>query len=397
MNTKNGIVRGGCILSKRTTLAITLLAAILFSPAALGAQTVSVYGDFQEKLFGRSEKRNPETLRSYGLASLSHGRFKSFGPDGVLTAVVLERRTAMKLRDAAGSGQGAALGGGRLWIEKKTGRETFNFHNPASGLRFAFSLEEPDKRVLGIIGQAYRRDPATRAQVEDRYRRNYVVRLLGANGFLSPRSERPLFEEALVFATLIGDRDQWLYGLHDGNAFFTDLVSFDNYRNYFKNADRMYEFIDRVDRESGDFPRNLLHAVIRETVDEPMASSAVLLPEEFIENRRGSFREFAYFYFDILKRKRYESKIVCLKKSRADDAFEYVTLFRKPGRVGSDWSVFRGRDLVENLDADFRLVPARLYGGEAVYTVIDPLEFLVDRRMSSPDSLPDGAWKESRL
>ncbi len=161
---------------------------------------VSVYDDFDDGRFGRSEYRS--ILRSVKLDAFSRSEtLPVYSPaleeESFLTAVVLSRRDYESLVPRMDQ-QGKIL-------------------YRRGGLEFTFSLEKPGPEIFQVLKEYYRGpwedwlEPVT-----EHYKENYVIRIHTAENIFEPWNDTVTYTEAMLMATVIGDRDQWLWGIHDG-------------------------------------------------------------------------------------------------------------------------------------------------------------------------------------
>lgn len=200
----------------RRLLLFLLVLTALGTPLAAqdtGKEYVTIYEDFDEGQFGRSEYRS--VLRSIRLDNFR--RTESFAvelheepgkPSSWLTAVVLSAQTVKKLRE--GKIPSVQL------AREENGKAVYRFEK--EGILIDFSLESPPEAMLEMIRKHYANDMRWKDPVVNRYQNNYVIRIHTAENVFEPWIEAISYADALISATLIGDRDQWLWGIHDGNA-----------------------------------------------------------------------------------------------------------------------------------------------------------------------------------
>lgn len=175
---------------------VSLLAEQCFSSEEL----VTIYDDYDNGRFGRSEYRS--IMRTVRLEAFSRSEtLPVYSPaleeNSYLTAVVLSSKRYEKLRPLMS-------GNGILHFKKE-------------GIQFSYSLEKPGEKLLSVLDEYYRgsrekwRDP-----VRNHYLQNYVIRIHSAENIFEPWNDTVSYPEAMLMATLIGDKDQWLWGIHDG-------------------------------------------------------------------------------------------------------------------------------------------------------------------------------------
>jgi len=169
---------------------------------------VSIYDDFDDGRFGRSEHRG--VIRSVKLSALSLYKTlpvasPAWDETSHLTAVVLSEERAQQIF----SGKTAAV----QRDSPCTGVYIFS----RDGVEFSFSLERPDSKVLAVLDEYYSGPWENwREPVRQHYRENYIIRVYSAVNVFEPWNETVSYNEALLMATLIGDRDQWLWGIYNG-------------------------------------------------------------------------------------------------------------------------------------------------------------------------------------
>lgn len=195
-----------CFCKKRLNKFFSLI-FILLGVVSLSAEqrtfsekSVTIYDDYDDGRFGRSEFRS--VMRTVKLDAFSRSEtLPVYSPaleeDSVLTAVVLSSERydlLIPLMDDEGL----------ICFERE-------------GILFSFSLEKPGDELLTVLEEYYR-GPWEKwmDSVRDHYLENYVIRIHSAENVFEPWNDTVSYPEAMLMATLIGDRDQWLWGIHDG-------------------------------------------------------------------------------------------------------------------------------------------------------------------------------------
>ncbi len=164
---------------------------------------VTIYLDFTGASLGRSPYR--QLYFRLDLGSLK--RYRSYpvaDPDGWSTAVFVSGATEEKLRL------------GKLPISKYIKRRSGVYALDYEGIHIRFDLEEPPRAVFNLVGSTYQNLPDVAEVVAARYRSGYTVRIYEAENVLEPENQLISYPEAVLAATIIGDREQWLWGVHDG-------------------------------------------------------------------------------------------------------------------------------------------------------------------------------------
>lgn len=163
-------------------------------------KSVTIYDDYDDGRFGRSEFRS--VMRTVKLDAFSRSETlpvysSALEEDSFLTAVVLSSQRYDQL------------------IPRMDSRGIIRFEK--EGILFSFSLEKPGEELLSILDEYYQgpwrkwRDP-----VRNHYLNNYVIRIHSAENVFEPWNDTVSYSEAMLMATLIGDKDQCLWGIHDG-------------------------------------------------------------------------------------------------------------------------------------------------------------------------------------
>lgn len=191
---------------KKTFLLIPFLATLL---SIVGAQeSVVVYHDFVEDALGRSPYR--EILVSINPIAFTRTSTMDIPEEGGwLTAVFVSRDTEL------------LLDSGMLpissYIEKIAGVYYLNYN----GIECRFSLEPPTKELFDLVDIAYRNDESSRQFVTNWYKEGRLVRIYSAENIINPETTGITYDEAMIMATLLGDKVQWFWGIHDAYSLLT--------------------------------------------------------------------------------------------------------------------------------------------------------------------------------
>ena len=190
-----------------TVIAVMHLEAQLSRPedptALRPKDTVSIYLDFTEANLGHSPYRRLR-LELELSALQSYRSYPVAEPTGWSTAVFVSSSTEQKLRL------------GKLPISQYIRSHGGIYYLDYKDIRIAFGLEVPPETVFAIIAKAYENLPEIRESVTERYRSGYTVRIYEAENVLQPDQQQIDYPEAIMAATIIGDLEQWLWGIHDG-------------------------------------------------------------------------------------------------------------------------------------------------------------------------------------
>ncbi len=192
----------------------TLLSLIIFAEPF-----VQIYKTQDNGLYARSEDRDIILT----VEDSSFKRYKTLDADPALdflTAVVLDAETVQRLEMLLYNKD--SFQNGFAKVSKKDNIYTIDDDNLF--LSFSFSVEKPSKEVIKIIEEHYFDQPSIKDQVVNHYNNNYIIRIHSSENILKPEAMEITYHEALIMATIIGDNDQWLWGIHNGRNYLIDLL-----------------------------------------------------------------------------------------------------------------------------------------------------------------------------
>jgi hypothetical protein len=192
---------------KKVILGFCFLFIVL--PMAAQDQTsetvVSIYDEFDDGLFGKSRHRGViVSVKKGAFARAESFDVKEDGEQGYLTAVVMDKETVEKLES----------GYYGLPFSDSMGYKIY--HYDYEGLDFSFSVEPANKSILQMVSDFYSNDPVWHDPLVKHYEENYVIRVHRTENVFDSWSEDITYNEAMIAATLVGDKDQWLWGIHNG-------------------------------------------------------------------------------------------------------------------------------------------------------------------------------------
>ncbi|MDR1932316.1 MAG: hypothetical protein LBQ57_05755 [Spirochaetales bacterium] len=376
-------------------LLLIVLCNLLCAVALCAAETVKIYVDFRSGKFGQAGER--AAVKEVPVSAFATARtLAAPDPDGILTAVVLDARVVEALTVFLTDYHERRAGSAWLWLEEAGGRKIFHYYEDSRGLAFSFSAEKPGPGVISLIDDFYRRDPANRKDVAAHYKKNYVIRVHSAENISEPWINSIDFEEALVIATLIGDTNQELWGIHDGAGLLRNLpslvaakaaLSLYQYRPIEKNETEYLTFIRRVRDREGGFARNLRFAVMNEFDTRPFYDFQ--LPEEFVLSGNGKPEDRVLLYTDVLVRMGFEARLLAV--ARDAESQSLVVVFREGER--GNWSALTEQDIFPNAAADWKKIPSVIMPGENVwYHEMDYQRVFRERKVYD---VPAGSWIKS--
>lgn len=187
---------------------LVLLLVSLFVSVLLFAEdpVVSIYDEFDDGLFGKSIHRG--VIVSVKKAAFSRSetfKIKNDEESGYLTAVVMSSDSAQKLMN------------GHYRLEKRAVPGNTIFSYDKEGLNFEFSIEKAGEKLIQMVSDHYKNDEVWHDPLVEYYRENYVIRVHSTENIFDSWSDEITYNEALVAATLVGDSNQWLWGIYDGS------------------------------------------------------------------------------------------------------------------------------------------------------------------------------------
>ncbi len=180
---------------------------------------VQIYKTHDNGLYGRSEER--DMLLSVKESVFS--RYKTLpaiNEYNFLTGVVLSNSTVNNLESMMKDRDEIQVG----FIKISRKENIYTVEDDSLFLSFSFSVEKPSLEVIDIIEKHYASLPQVMENVKQHYIDNYVIRIHSAENMLKPEAMEITYDEALIMATIIGDKEQWLWGIHDGRDYLKDLL-----------------------------------------------------------------------------------------------------------------------------------------------------------------------------
>ncbi len=197
---------------------------LILSAAAVGAlgpvffdedESVSIYRDFDDGLFGRSLYRG--VIFSVKLQSFDRYRSLPVKEIDGLTGYLLSDRTARNLAKNEHSGIHKNHIDGVV-VEKEEDPGLWIYHFAREGIEIDFSLERAPDDLLSEIDRTYPNNASVAEQVKESYGKGWVIRIHLAENVYRPGVTGIDYEDVMICASLLGEKFQPLWGLHDGNA-----------------------------------------------------------------------------------------------------------------------------------------------------------------------------------
>lgn len=206
---------------------LVLLAGWLTITSSLAGQSAEIYSAHRAEAYGRALDRS-RIERFTPTDFLSAPQAAAPRAEGILTAVTLNRLTRCTL-EALTEWQNPLEWCSLTLIRQENddagtsfqGKHRYRLEAPEDHLTIVFSLERPAKALLDEVRTTYREEPEVKAQVLNHYGEGYVIRIYAGEDF----NENGVldFREALAAATLLGDTEQWLWGIRDGSDYLAPL------------------------------------------------------------------------------------------------------------------------------------------------------------------------------
>lgn len=192
-------------MKKVIFLMFSILASISLS-AADPEPVVSIYDEFDDGLFGKSRHRGViVSVKKAAFARSESLDVEQEGEPGYITAVVMGRET----------GDNLLAGYYDLPYETHLGHRVYTYSR--DGLEIAFSIEKAKETMIRMVSDFYSKDQVWHDPLVEYYSVNYVIRIHKAENVFESWNDEITYNEAMVAATLLGDRDQWLWGIHNGS------------------------------------------------------------------------------------------------------------------------------------------------------------------------------------
>lgn len=197
------------------------ISIIFFTSITLFADEafVQVYQTHDNGLYGRSEERDM-LLSIKESVFVRYETLETEEEFNFLTGVVLDSITVNNLENMMKDRESKQIG--YIKISRKDNIYTIEDDNIF--LSFSFSFEKPSTEIINVIENHYYDNPQVLNDVKEHYLNNYVIRIHSAENILKPEAKEITYDEALIMATIIGDKEQWLWGIHNGRDYLKDLL-----------------------------------------------------------------------------------------------------------------------------------------------------------------------------
>lgn len=180
---------------------------------------VEIYQTHDNGIYGRSEERDI-------VLSVKKSVFKRFNSLNIdqeidsLTAVVLDSAVVQELNYLLKDKNSIQIG----YVQITKENEVYRILDDNIFLDLSFSIHKPNDLIIRAIKDHYPETSIYRKTVINHYNENYVIKIHRAENILNPEAQEITYDEALVMATILGDKDQWLWGIHDGKGYLKELL-----------------------------------------------------------------------------------------------------------------------------------------------------------------------------
>ncbi len=213
-------------------MVLSVTSFALYADRIVLNEPVAIYLDFADGTFGHSLHRD----QLWTVNETSFRRSQSFAVssdiNSFLTAVVinksviteLERRFA-KEGNIINSGEYQITMNTVLAARSVTPITVYRFQSRRTGLDVSFSVDRAPASMFNIINRVYSDDAFWRGEVGDVYRNNFIIRVHAAHNLSEPWHQDVRFADAMLVATMLGDMEQQLWGIHDGNGLLSKALS----------------------------------------------------------------------------------------------------------------------------------------------------------------------------
>lgn len=196
-----------------------LLLLITISFTGFSRDIVNIWSDHIPENMGVSKDR--VWLKSYFLENFEdYSTINTETKSGVLTVVTVSREIYFLLHETFKFKNEYKKDG--VIITKEGG--IFHFVDTTIQLKFSFSLEKPSTPIFSIINEVYKDDEHNRKLVTDHYLESWVVRIHAAENVMDPDINTLDYYDILITATVIGEKFQWLWGVHDGADYLSKVL-----------------------------------------------------------------------------------------------------------------------------------------------------------------------------
>lgn len=180
---------------------------------------VEIYKTHDNGLFGRSEDRDV-------ILSIKESVFKRYetlpidNEYNFNTAVTLNSEVVNKLNSIFENRTSAQFG----FVKISKSDNIYTIEDDNIFLKLSFSVIEPNDELINMIKRHYHNNKKVSDLVTEYYENNYVINIHSAENILFAEAKEITYDEVMIMATIIGDKNQWLWGIHDGRDYLRTLL-----------------------------------------------------------------------------------------------------------------------------------------------------------------------------
>lgn len=196
-------------------LLLILIPITLFSKEPF----VEIYKTHDNGMYGRSEDRDI-VLSIKESVFKRHETLTVDNKYNYLTAVTLNTQVVKKLEELFTNRTSVQKG----FVKLSKTEDIYTVEDDNNFLKFSFSFKKPDDDMIKMIERHYYSMQNISDLVTEYYRDNYVIQIHSAENLLFPEAKEITYDEVIIMATIIGDTDQWLWGIHNGEDFLKKLL-----------------------------------------------------------------------------------------------------------------------------------------------------------------------------
>ena len=385
-----------------------ILVLLLFTALSLWAEEfVSIYQDYQPDRWGRARERSG--LISPSLEDLRGASTVEASSGGILTAVILNRDQGDQLLALLKERQTVTDGMITLSMVRSGEKPVLQWYHRGWEARYKFQLDSAPRELLSEIVNFYASDPYNGGLVDREYRDHYIIRIWAGEDILESDG-RLSFGEALLGATLLGDGFQPLWGIHDGWGTLAlagllkaagDQMSVEESvsmnpadtepprRREIRRTGEWADFLHRVESLPGSFPENLYVYTRTVCALEDGGEDGYVTPSEFLTEKAGRDRDFALFFYSVLRDYGYEVRLVMINPGELMSN-RYIVTFRESG--SPLWGIISQKFYAGQRFSQWPRIPSLLYQRSVRYQELMGASILVQGEWIFPGS---SDWTES--
>ncbi len=379
----------------------TVLVLLILSPYLLfsdnTASSVFVYKYASPDSAGRALNRTK--IINIKLERFNSTQSISAGADGIPTPLLIDSKVKTALDNLLADDNHVKVGSSIFEKEGGSGVEIYSFSWGKYGFEISFSFDSISKDIIAEIEKVYGNDAWLYGELKRSYSDNYSVRIRKAENVWGAEDNHIDFLEAIISATVIGNTFQPLLGVHDGLGVLDQLglaaaradviigKEYLEYRKFEKNGGQIKSFMSNIGGMKGDFVDNLRGSIAgrRRIIED---DGEIVLPEEFFDMKEGDNSDFALFYYDILRRNKYQVKFIVID-SGAGELYSTV-LFREKG--SELWGLIDSNNLERKRFSNWRRLPALIFSSSVKYFEPDINKVISSRKITLP---PPSMWSTS--